>query len=465
MSDQSCHCNGFTRAKLLRDAAARAGEGLPTIEPGMPLPAGTGLSRRRFVFGAGALAMAVYGANRLLPGVFEEGIARAAAADPQGRVLVSVFLPGGIDSLTLLAPTGDPNYKKLRPKLALPAGQGFPFREDSRLVWHPQAEALAVLHNEGKLAVMPALGYEGPDQSHFTSRHYYEVGATDAQLRIGWLGRYLDAVGTGDNPLQGLSLNGALSPTLAPGRVPVAALDSPAAYRFAAQGVDDPVLSPMLEAIGGLGGLPTPGSEPDLAQARLIAGASSRLVGQLRPLASPSDGAPSYGTPVPYPPTSDLGGRLQAIAAMIGLGLPLKIVTADAEGLDFDTHAEQAQNLPQRIADVGGSLLAFQRDLEARGLADRVLTLVWSEFGRRPEENGSGTDHGAAGLGFVLGAQSSGGMIGEFPGLATLDEGDNLRMTSDFRGVYAGLLEQWLGADASSVIPDAARFARPKLVR
>jgi uncharacterized protein (DUF1501 family) len=112
------------------------------------------------------------------------------------------------------------------------------------------------------------------------------------------------------------------------------------------------------------------------------------------------------------------------------------------------------------------TLLAFQRDLEARGLADRVLTLVWSEFGRRGEENGSGTDHGAAGSAFLIGSRARGTMVGEFPGLANgLDEDGNLRPTADFRGVYSALLEQWLGADASPVIPSAKSFSRPTLVK
>ena len=112
------------------------------------------------------------------------------------------------------------------------------------------------------------------------------------------------------------------------------------------------------------------------------------------------------------------------------------------------------------------SLVAFQRDLESRGLADRVLVHVWSEFGRRAEENGSlGTDHGAAGIGFVIGSRVRGGMIGEFPGLGRLDAQGNLRPTCDFRGVQSAILEQWLGTDADAVIPGASSFARPRLVR
>ena len=113
-------------------------------------------------------------------------------------------------------------------------------------------------------------------------------------------------------------------------------------------------------------------------------------------------------------------------------------------------------------------MLAFQRDLEARGLAHRVVTLVWSEFGRRAKENGSrGTDHGAAGVGFVVGSPVVGRMVGEFPGLDSsgIDAEGNLRATSDFRGLYAGLLEQWLQTDAAAVIPGAESFPRPSLIR
>jgi uncharacterized protein (DUF1501 family) len=115
---------------------------------------------------------------------------------------------------------------------------------------------------------------------------------------------------------------------------------------------------------------------------------------------------------------------------------------------------------------VSDSLLAFQRDLEARGLEDRVLVQVWSEFGRRPAENGSGgTDHGAAGVAFVMGSSASGTTIGEFPGLDQLDETDNLRSTSDFRGFYCALLEQWLGVDAGPIIPGADGMERPQLLK
>jgi uncharacterized protein (DUF1501 family) len=131
----------------------------------------------------------------------------------------------------------------------------------------------------------------------------------------------------------------------------------------------------------------------------------------------------------------------------------------------YDTHANQAGDLPRDLQATCDAVLAFQRDLESRSIADRVLVLLWSEFGRRPQENGSGTDHGAAGTAFVIGSQARGQMVGEFPGLAQLDDSDNLRATSDFRGLYRGLLEQWFNTDAAQVIPNASSFSPPALVK
>ena len=140
-------------------------------------------------------------------------------------------MDGGADALSILAPVGDPQYRTLRPRLALP-DSGLAFAEDARLRWHPSLASLATLHGEGKVTVMPSVGYTHPDQSHFTSRHFWEVGATSTQLQTGWLGRVIDRIGTDDNPLQGLSLDYNLQPALATAKRPVASLDSPQGYDF-----------------------------------------------------------------------------------------------------------------------------------------------------------------------------------------------------------------------------------------
>jgi uncharacterized protein (DUF1501 family) len=446
----SC-CDGYTRSQLLRSAAAEAGKGLPAIEPGMPEPAGTGLSRRKFLSRSAGLALAVYGASKIPLSAFETGIAQAAPTD---KILVSVFFDGGIDSLSVLAPVGDSRYQQLRPNLALPAGAGASFSEDPSLQWHPAAAALATLHGEGNVSAFPAIGYDHPDQSHFTSRHYYEIGELAVGYRTGWLGRYIDAVGDGENPLQGLSLDGALSPMIATAEKPVAAIDSVDGYDLWAR-VGNPIEKEMFSSFARFGSLPS--DSPALGHVR-------RATAQTDKLRQDLDGIGGFSSPVEYP-DNRFAHKLAGLAAYIAFGLPMRVVTVRAPG-GYDTHADQAADLEENLRETCEGILAFQRDLEARGLADRVMIEMWSEFGRRPEENGSaGTDHGAAGCAFVIGSQAKGEMVGEFPGLASLDADDNLRVTSDFRAMYCSLLEQWLDFDAEAIIPGAAGFARPTLIK
>jgi uncharacterized protein (DUF1501 family) len=456
-----CACSDFNRAELLRASAARAGRGLPTIEPGMPDPAGTGLDRRSFLLRGAGLALSVYGASKIGLDRLEAGVAEAAGG-PGAPVLVSVFLPGGLDALSVLAPVGDAKYAALRPTLKLNAGDGTTFAEDSRLMWHPSAAGLGQLHSEGKVSVFPAIGYDHPNQSHFTSRHFWEVGALDTGANRGWLGRYLDLVGSADNPLQGMALSANLAPALATAKVPVAAVTKPSDYNFPAQQVGDPIKTAMLAAFGQMGAVP--GGDDALAAARAAVAQTDGVRRSLGAFVT-ADGKPAFTSPVTYPTAGgDLPGRLASLAAMLAAGLPIRCVAVEGAG-SYDTHSGQAASLTANLKATVDTLLAFQRDLEARGLADRVLIQLWSEFGRRPQENGSGTDHGAAGCAFVIGTRAKGTMVGEFPGLATLDPQSNVRATSDFRGMYCSLLEQWLGVDAAQVIPGAAALARPQLVR
>jgi uncharacterized protein (DUF1501 family) len=457
-------CNEHSRAELVRRGMAEAGSGLPSIEAGMPTPAGTGLNRRSFVVKSAGIALAVYGGSSLRPQAFDEGIAAAAAAGGNSKVLVSVFLDGGADSLSMLFPGDDPDYLALRPRLALPAAEATQFAEDTRLYWHPSLAPFAQLHGEGKVSVMPGIGYDHPNQSHFTSRHFWEVGAADERLTTGWLGRFLDRAGRPDNPLQGLSLDWSLQPSLATAKMPVAAIDSPDRYDFWARGVWGDVHERMISTIGRLGALPTHG-DPGLRQATDATRQSSQLYRQLAPFRRKDD-KKGFASPVAYPASDDrFPNRLAGLAAMLAAGMPLRVVAMSAPG-GYDTHDDQPNDLAEGLKLTADSLLAFQRDLEARGLADRVLVHVWSEFGRRAKENGSnGTDHGAAGAGFLLGSRVKGQMIGEFPGVKQLDEDGNLRATADYRGLYAAILEDWLGADAEAIIPGARKFKRPALLK
>ncbi|MGH2898260.1 MAG: DUF1501 domain-containing protein, partial [Solirubrobacteraceae bacterium] len=304
------------------------------------------------------------------------------------------------------------------------------------------------------------------NQSHFTSRHFWEVGATDPMATTGWLGRYLDRVGSPDVPIQGISLEGSLSPQLATSTVAVSATSNLTDYRFWASGVWGTMETRMRAAFGTLGGLPA--SDPITAQARQ---AQTNAAGLARDLAGIGTSTPPAGSNYPAA-GSGFKTRLQSIARMLastdgsGNSLPVRCVTLNAAG-GYDTHSNQAADLAADLLTTAANLRAFWRDLELRGIADRVVISLWSEFGRRPAENGSaGTDHGAAGAAFIIGKDVRQGLIGEFPGLAAgsgLDADGNLRATADFRGLYCSLLEQWFQTEAAGIIPAAASFARPTL--
>jgi uncharacterized protein (DUF1501 family) len=458
---RSCSCEDFTRSQFLRRGAAIAGKGLPNIEPGMPLPAGTGLDRRTFLLRSAGAVLSVYGASMLSPRHFEEGIAQASAvAGPSQPVLVSIFMEGGWDALSVLAPVKEARYKELRPALGLAEGSGKVFTEDENLMWHPAAGGLAELHDEGKVTVFPAIGYEPADESHFTSRHYWEVGQLATNTRSGWMGRYLDIAGEPDNPLQGLSLDYSLAPALATETMPVAAVSSPADYTMWAYGLGEPITGPALETFGALGALSAP--SPAYAQARNASYDTSLVLDKMAGFVK-SEEESGDSSSVTYP-KSDFAERLAALAAMLHTGMPIKCASLNAVG-SYDTHSGEIDTLGTNLEQTTAALVAFQRDLEARELDQRVLIQLWSEFGRRPRENGSGTDHGAGGVAFLIGSRASGKMVGEFPGLTKLDVNENVLKTSDFRGMYCSLLEQWFQTEAGLVIPEASSFERPVLVK
>jgi uncharacterized protein (DUF1501 family) len=457
---RSCSCNDFTRSQLLRRGAAVAGKGLPSIERGMPLPAGTGIDRRTFLLRSAGAALSVYGVSMLSPRQFEEGIAQAqAAAGPNQPVLVSIFMEGGWDALSVLAPVKEAKYKELRPELGLAEGAGRVFTEDENLMWHPAATGLAELHDEGKVTAFPAIGYEPADESHFTSRHYWEVGQLDVKARTGWMGRYLDIAGDPANPLQGLSLDYSLAPGLATATMPVAAVSSPADYTMWANGLGEPVSGPALETFGALGAISAP--SPAYAQARNASYDTSLVLDSMASFVK-SEEETGDKPSVTYP-AGDFAERLAALAAMLNAGMPIKCASLNAVG-SYDTHSGETATLATNLGQTVTALVAFQRDLEARKLDQRVLIQLWSEFGRRPRENGSGTDHGAGGAAFLIGSRASGKMVGEFPGLTKLDVNENVLPTSDFRAMYCSLLEQWFQTEAGLVIPEASSFERPMLV-
>ena len=262
--------------------------------------------------------------------------------------------------------------------------------------------------------------------------------------------------------MQGLSLDGALLPSLATARVPVATLSSPSDYGFGSHNVWDVPGELLNDAIGSLGGL---ASDPDpiLAQASRTVKQADELRRQLGRFVG-KDGQVHIHPKAKYPDT-DFGRRLSGLAALLDANFPIRTAALTGPG-SYDTHADQQGPLQDGATQMAEGLAAFQHDLERRGIAGRVLTLVWSEFGRRAQQNDSnGTDHGAAGVAFLMGTRCGSTWSASFPGLTKgLDSDGNLRATSDFRSVYSSLVEQWFDVDAARIIPDAAKMPRMRLV-
>ena len=426
---------------------------------------GGGMTRRQALLGALGGGLTIW-ANQAMPWarVLEAASAQAAAA-PGARVLVSVFLPGGCDLLDTLPPIGAyGQYADLRGGMKLEAP---PALGATGLGIHPSlAEGtnggVKGLFEAGKIGFLPGIDYANPDLSHFHSRHFWETGLITERAAPGWLGRWLDRHGSRENPLQGLSLSSTLSPVLATGAAPVAALESPSDVELDVWGIGGRQERHMLAAWQRMADVRVRGDGPQAVHtaARLAKSVGDRLA----PYAEHDDVDP-LAPAVPYPEDDDLGRRLSRVAALVAQPLGVRLAAVEANG-DFDTHDSQPGELAESLRSVSQSLAAFQADLEARGVADRVLTLVWSEFGRRPEGNeSSGTDHGAGGIAWVQGTRAASGILTEYPSLTALDRDDNLKVTVDFRKVYASLIEGWLGTDANEVIPSANAYGRLALTR
>lgn len=427
---------------------------------------GAPLTRRQALVGALGGGLAIY-AQRALPfaGLLDAASAQAAQA-PDARVLVSVFLPGGCDLLDALPPIGAyGSYADLRGAMKLEAP---PALGATGLGIHPSLTlgtggGVKGLFEAGKVGFLPGIDYANPDLSHFHSRHFWETGLVTERAASGWLGRWLDHHGSPANPLQGLTLSSTLSPVLATASAPVAALDSPSDVALDVWGIGGRQAQQMLATWQRMAAVRGRGDGPRAVHtaARLAKSVGDRLA----PYAERDDGSDPLAPPVPYPADDELGQRLSRIAALVAQPLGVRIAAVEADG-QFDTHDSQPDDLGDALSSVSQSLAAFQADLEARGVADRVLTLVWSEFGRRPQANeSSGTDHGAGGIAWVQGTHAASGILTDYPSLTDLDGEDNLKVTVDFRKVYCSLIEGWLGTDAAEVIPNAGAYGRLALVR
>ncbi len=402
------------------------------------------ISRRNFL--KESLAVVSYGLA--VPSIFSRAVVAAAEENydvsVSGKTLVVVQLAGGYDGLNVVVPYGDPQYRDLRPTLGVAESDLLTLDGDVALP--ASMSAFKGLYDAGKVAVVQGVGYPNPNYSHFKAMDIWQTADLDGQAQDGWLGRYFDGlVDGGGHPLAGMAVGRSLPTAFNSTSSSIPAVQSVDTFSLQpAQG--DPRADQRQASLLKLYDVYQPAASPFAALLDTTLGSAMQASTEL----SSVDAA--YKPAVDYPQSS-LASGLQLLAEMINSGedqSPVRVGHVMLGG--FDTHAQQDQRLDPLLTDVSEALLAFVQDVEAHGRGDDVLTMVWTEFGRRPEQNAQdGTDHGSAVPMFLVGDAVKGGLYGDMPSLTDLDDG-NLRFTTDFRSMYATVLEQWLQAPSKDIL-------------
>ena len=364
---------------------------------------------------------------------------------PGGKILVVIEMSGGNDGLNTVIPYTDLGYAKARPVIGIPANDVV--KLTSNIGLHPNMGAFKGLYEKGQLAVMTGVGYPNPNRSHFQSMDVWQTGNTeiDVRERTGWLARYFDKDGHFQgNPLSGITLGSSLPLTLFSDTVPASVIGGGADFGFQNQAGDKKQQMEALRALYAQGTVA--GSNAEFVRNVGSEAYSSSL--ELKKAFKDYD--IKAGSTAKYPQGSGLAAGLQTIAKLITGGVGTRVYYVGIGG--FDTHANQPRQHANLLGDLSNSITAFYDDLALQGRANDVVTMTFSEFGRRVKENGSaGTDHGAASVMFLAGGGIKGGVYGDYPSLTDLDDGD-LRMHTDYRSVYATLLDKWLATNSQPVL-------------
>ncbi|HEV3228853.1 MAG TPA: DUF1501 domain-containing protein [Solirubrobacteraceae bacterium] len=452
------------------------------------------LTRRRLLALGMAGVASVYGPRALGWESVWESVAAQAAVAPT-NCLVVLYLAGGNDGLNTLVPAGAADYSSyVTARTAIHRGQGatsggrvgstpLAGSGGSVVAWPNVVVSQAgggdngssqygfdLLYGNGgsssQLAVLPGVDYTPPSLSHFDSADHWFAGTLDG-VATGWLGRWIDRNGSATNPLQAVSIDFALAKEIRTALNPVSAIPTLDSLGF--QMHDSPGGSPgdvdANATLRDLAPIPAGSGNAYLARSRSTYGVavSAYDEGQTLSLAAPPTG-------VTYPANSDqpdsLSFKLRMAAMLIGANVGTRIVTIHWGS--FDTHGDQLAGQDSQLTELSLALSAFQAELASRGLANRVATMVFSEFGRRVGENASGgTDHGAGGVMLLAGAPVRGGLAAPFPGCRDqdLDDDGDLKVPTDFRSVYASVLNEWLGDDPAAILPGTPGGGWPAIAR
>jgi len=406
------------------------------------------VTRRQFVKGGVAAFTVTFAAPEFL-----SDLARAQGS--HARNLVVLYLSGGNDALSLLVPYNDPFYYSRRPTLAVPAGQVLQIGTDSSHValgLHPRLTGMKQIFDQGRLAFVQRTGYENQSRSHFTGTDIWSTADPNNAQATGWVGRYLDSLPSPVDPLVGWNTTSAL-PHVLQARTAVPAIASPAGYAFSSPNSGAEAAAERATAVRIASHVPF--DRPELA---FVYGSSQAAMATLDRVATVAGYRPS-----PAYPASGFAQALQAVAGAMTKGIGTRVFYVTTGG--FDTHSAQNVNATNGayynlMATLNDGLFAFYNDLKNQGLLDDTLVLSFSEFGRRISENGSqGTDHGAASVMMVMGGKVRGGLYGTAPDLSldpknpTLENAaGDIHFETDFRSVYAQVLDGWLGTDSTTLL-------------
>ena len=368
----------------------------------------------------------------------------ATKKDP---VLVVLQLSGGNDALNTLVPHGDPLYYDNRPSVRVPEGQALDI--DGYVGFNPNMAPLKRLYDEGKVAVIQGVGYANPNRSHFRSMDIWHTCEPDKQGTEGWLGRAIRELDPDkENVLTGVNFGRGLPRALAAPGVPVASVGNLATYGVLTGIEAETQRTDALDIFSKI-------YSPTIGRSAVVDYLSQTGMDALKGADILSTAPEMYSSSVEY--GGDVVGQYMKNIAQVHLaGFGTRILYTTAPYNSFDTHAGELAAHAKLWTDTSNAVADFMDDLREHDASDNVTLLVFTEFGRRVHDNGSGTDHGSGGVAFIVGDNVKGGLYGQYPSLAEdqLLEGD-LHFNNDFRSIYTDLLENWMGLDAQPLVNGA----------
>jgi len=380
------------------------------------------------------------------------------------RKLVVIQLAGGNDGLNTVVPYTDARYFSLRPTLAfkdteLKTQDGVSTIISNQFGLHPAMAEIKQLYDEGRVALVLGVGYPNPNLSHFLSMDIWHTADTNGSGSRGWLGKYADLALIGQSNLTAVSIGSLdLPKSLSADKFVVPNIINFSLYNFIADPNYPGDYNNQINTFNFAAGRP-------ISDGGFMGAVNGTAFESVRGAQQVQRSVNSYKSSISYPANNPLATGLQMVAQLMTTVPEASLLYVQMSG--FDNHSDQigdkqTDRTNKRVGDHANllkwfseAIKLFHDDLTEHGLADDVLMLQWSEFGRRPGENASfGTDHGTAAPIFVMGDPVRGGIYGEQPSLAAteLDEAGNMKFKVDFRDAYATILDKWLGADSKTVL-------------